>query len=279
MKYMLIRKADEATERGELPSQDLLAAMAEYNEKMVRAGVFVDGNGLRPSSEGCRVEFHDGEPVVMDGPFTETKELLAGYSVLEVDSLEEAVEWAKQWPAMDNDGNARLELRRYFTMADFEQGHGLDKHLQQAALPAGLNVHLSFAGNCLEAMQFYAEVTGGHLEAVMTYADTPAAEQMPKTMQDKVIHASLNIRGRRLMGADAPAERYEAAKGMQVQLEYTDAEQAERVFRQLAEGGQTVMPFDQTFWAYRFGMAIDRFGVPWMINCEAGPGPTQNSTS
>ncbi len=122
MKYMMMRKADADTERGVLPSQEILQAMADYNERLMQAGVFVNGNGLRPSSEGCRVEFHNGAPLVTTGPFDHTGELLAGYSILEVDSLEEAIAWAKQWPREDAGGNTTLELRRYFAMEDFNPG-------------------------------------------------------------------------------------------------------------------------------------------------------------
>jgi len=270
MKYMLIRKADMETEKGVLPTEEVLQAMADYNERMAQAGVFVTGDGLRPSREGCRIEFRNGEPLVTDGPFAETKELLAGYSVLEVDSLEEAIDWAKQWPPEDSDGNATLELRRYFTLEDFEPGPGLDKHRTLSQLPLEMNVHLTFPGNCRGAMAFYADVTGGRVESMITYGETPAAEDTPPDRHDDIIHASLNLRGRRLMGADMAGDCYQAPQGAQVHLEYQDPEQAERVFRQLCEGGSTIMPFEQTFWAHRFGMARDRFGIQWMISCQLG---------
>lgn len=273
MQYMLMRKADAATEAGELPSQAVLGAMADYNRRMLEAGVFVYGNGLRPTREGCRLQFRDGEPRVIAGPFTPSEELLAGYSVLEVDSLEEAIEWAKQWPREDVD--ATLELRRYFSLEDFEPGPGLDKHRDQARLPRALNVHLGFPGNCREAMTFYAEVTGGRLEALLTYGETPPAEETPPDWHDRIIHASLNLRGRRLMGADQAGECYQAPRGMQVFLEYAEAEQAEAVFQRLAEGGRVTLPIAPTFWAARFGMLTDRFGVHWMIACLPGDCPMQ----
>lgn len=265
MRYMLMRKADAATERGELPSETVLQAMADYNERLIRAGVFVSGDGLRPSREGCRLAFRDGEPRVIRGPFDATEELLAGYTVLEVDSLEEAIEWAKGWPREDTEGNATLELRRYFTMEDFNPGAGLDKHMAQSRMPRALQVHLNFPGTCREAMAFYAEVIGGHLEAVLTYGETPAAEQAPREWHDRVVHASLNIRGHRLMGADMMGECYQAPQGAQVFLDYEDVDQAAQVFQRLAEGGQVLMPFEATFWAKGFGMATDRFGVHWMV--------------
>ncbi|WP_163576466.1 YciI family protein [Halomonas faecis] len=277
MRYMLMRKADEATEAGELPSQEVLEAMADYNRRLDEAGLFVTGDGLRPSREGCRIERRGGELLVTDGPFVETKELLAGYTVLEADSLETAIEWARQWPR--EDGDVTLELRRYFSLEDFEPGHGLDKHLDQARLPSELNVHLCFPGNCREAMAFYAEVTGGRLEALVTYGETPAARDTPSELHDRIIHASLNVRGRRLMGADMAGDCYQAPQGAQVHLEYEALEQAEAVFQRLAEGGQVTMPFDATFWARGFGMATDRFGVHWMIGCQTGRCPMNDEES
>ncbi|MDN3556820.1 YciI family protein [Halomonas maura] len=265
MRYMLMRKADVDTEQGVLPSQELLQAMGDYNERLIRAGVFVTGDGLRPSGEGCRLEFRGGEPRVIQGPFDATEELLAGYSVLEVESLEEAIEWAKGWPREDGEGNVTLELRRYFTMEDFDPGAGLDKHMAQSRMPRALQVHLAFPGTCREAMAFYAEVTGGHLEAVLTYGETPAAEQAPQEWHDRVVHASLNIRGHRLMGADMMGDCYQPPQGAQLFLDYADVDQAAQVFQRLAEGGQVLMPFEATFWAQGFGMATDRFGVHWMV--------------
>lgn len=263
MRYMLMRKADAATEEGILPGQELLQAMADYNERMIRAGVFVTGDGLRPSREGCRIAFRDGEPQVTEGPFSAIDELLAGYTVLEVDSLEEAVEWAKGWPR--EDGDVTLELRRYFTQQDFEPGAGLERHATQARMPRGLQVHLNFPGNCREAMTFYAEVTGGHLEAALTYGETPMAAEVPAEWHDRIAHASLNIRGHRLMGADMQGDCYQVPQGTQLFLDYEDVERAAEVFRRLSEGGRVMMPFEATFWAKGFGMATDRFDVPWMV--------------
>lgn len=154
------------------------------------------------------------------------------------------------------------------TLEDFDPSPALEQHRSQGQLPREMNVHVSFAGNCREAMAFYAEVTGGNLEAMITYGETPAAEDVPPEMHDRVIHASLNLRGRRLMGADMSGECYQPPQGAQVHLEYEDTDQAERVFRELSEGGTVIMPFEKTFWAHRFGMAKDRFGVQWMISSQ-----------
>jgi hypothetical protein len=114
---MLIRKADKNTESGVLPSEELLSAMMKYNEEMVKAGVMLQGEGLQPSSKGARVRFSGGKPMVIDGPFTETKELIAGFSMIQVKSREEAIEWVKRWPALDNVDE--IEIRQVFEAEDF----------------------------------------------------------------------------------------------------------------------------------------------------------------
>jgi hypothetical protein len=123
---------------------------------------------LRPTSEGCRIQFRAGEPNVISGPFEPAGELLAGFSVLEVDSLEDAIAWAKQWPREDAGGNVTLELRRFFELEDFEPSQALEQHRSLGRLPREMNVHVAFAGTCREAMEFYSKVTGGKLEGVIT---------------------------------------------------------------------------------------------------------------
>ena len=119
MRFMIIRKADAETEAGALPSAELVAAMMKYNEEMVNAGVMKAGDGLQPSVKGARVRFSNGKPTVIDGPFTETKELVAGYSLIEVPSKEEAIAWLKRWPILDGHGNVELELRQLYEAEDF----------------------------------------------------------------------------------------------------------------------------------------------------------------
>src|SRR5690349_6398675 len=98
MRFMIIRKADADTEAGALPTRELISEMGKYHEEMVRAGILLAGEGLRPSSQGARVKFTGGSPSVTDGPFAETKELIAGFSIIDVASRAEAIEWVKRWP-------------------------------------------------------------------------------------------------------------------------------------------------------------------------------------
>ncbi len=126
MRFMVIVKATEDSEKGAMPSQEMLAAMGAYNEELVKAGIMLDGDGLRPSSHGARVRFDDeGNATVVDGPFTETKELVSGYWVFEVSSKEEAVEWARKAPFRGGE----LEIRPFSVPEDF--GEAFTPELQE----------------------------------------------------------------------------------------------------------------------------------------------------
>ena len=119
MRFMIIRKADANTEGDDKPTEELVKAMMAYHEEMIRAGVMLGGDGLQPSRKGARLEFRKGKPTVIDGPFSEAKELIAGYTLINVKSREEAIEWAKRWPAVDGDGEVQLELRQLYEVDDF----------------------------------------------------------------------------------------------------------------------------------------------------------------
>jgi hypothetical protein len=127
---MVIRKADSETEAGAEPSEELITSMLAYNQQMIDAGVFIDGAGLKKSAKGARVSFSNGKPTVTDGPFSEAKELIAGFSILEVSSREEAIEWVKAWPQLDGHGNVQIEIRELFSQSDFgEQAEAQFKDL------------------------------------------------------------------------------------------------------------------------------------------------------
>ena len=127
MRFMMIVKADRDSEAGKLPSEAALAAMAKYNEELIKAGVMLDGVGLQASSKGARVAFKGGKPRVIDGPFAETKELIAGYWMIQVRTKEEAIEWAKRVP-FDHVPEGVVELRQVFELEDFGQSDAVEKH-------------------------------------------------------------------------------------------------------------------------------------------------------
>ena len=128
MRFMMIVKASQQSEAGVMPSEKILGAMAKYNQELQKAGMLLDGSGLQPSSKGTRIEFAGGKRTAIDGPFTETKELIAGYWLIQAKSREEAVEWAKRAP-MDADGSdAEIEIRQLFELDDFAPGEAIDRH-------------------------------------------------------------------------------------------------------------------------------------------------------
>jgi hypothetical protein len=118
MRFMILLKADKNTEAGVLPSKKLLTEMGNYNEELVKAGVMLAGEGLQPSSKGARVKFSGAKRNVIDGPFTETKELIAGFWLIQVKSLDEAIEWVKRCPN-PLEGDAEIEIRRLYEAEDF----------------------------------------------------------------------------------------------------------------------------------------------------------------
>jgi hypothetical protein len=132
MRYMMIVKASQDSERGVMPSMELLTAMGKFNEEMVKAGVLLAGEGLQASSQGARVRFTPGgKTTVIDGPFAETRELIAGYWMIQVKSKEEAIEWARRSPAPHGpDQESEIEIRRVFESSDF----GPEVEVQEQAL-------------------------------------------------------------------------------------------------------------------------------------------------
>ena len=119
MRFMIFRMADKDTEAGVMPTEELFSSMTTYMEEMHKAGIVRGGEGLQPTSKGARLKFSKGKPKVIDGPFTESKELIAGYLIIEVPSREEAIRWMKRWPALDADGNVTLEIRQIYEADDF----------------------------------------------------------------------------------------------------------------------------------------------------------------
>jgi PhnB protein len=130
-----------------------------------------------------------------------------------------------------------------------------------------LNPYLNFNGQCEEALTFYAKVLGGEIIMILKGKDTPMADQMP-AFREMVMHGRIKVGGTLLMGSDS-GEHYTKPQGFSVTLNFTDPAEAERIFNTLSEGAQKItMPFHETFWAVRFGTFTDKYGTPWMVNCE-----------
>lgn len=139
--------------------------------------------------------------------------------------------------------------------------------------------YLNFDGDCAEAFRFYADVLQGELQAMISHGDTPMAGEVPPDWHPLIMHAYLVADDVVLMGGDRPPGWETGTQGFSVSLHVDSAEDAERIFGRLVEGGEVTMPMERTFWAERFGMLVDRFGTPWMVNYEgsvqyASPTPT-----
>jgi len=192
-------------------------------------------------------------------PFAETKELVGGYAIFDLKSKEEAIQMGTDFMQLHGDVmgpsyEGELEIRPIF-----------------GPPPNGakqLNSYLHFNGQCEAAFKFYEECLGGKIVSILTHGDSPIASQVPSERRNQVLHASLTIGNETLMGCDTPPEHYQKPQGFSVALHVKDPKEAERKFHALAENGTVQMPLQETFWSVRFGMVVDRFGIPWMVNCE-----------
>jgi PhnB protein len=135
-----------------------------------------------------------------------------------------------------------------------------------------VSAYVSFKGDCEAAFKYYVEVLGAKPGLLFSYANSPMADVVPEGWESKIMHGSVTIGGKLLEGADAPPERYEKPQGFALSLNVASAQEAERVFEKLGTGGRVLFPIAKTFWSERFGMVVDRFGIPWMINCETSGG-------
>src|SRR6195256_5627647 len=128
MRFMMIVKATKESEAGVMPSEKLIGEMQKYHEELQKAGVLLDGSGLQASSKGWRVKYSGTKRTVIDGPFAESKELIAGYTIIQVKSREEAMEWARRYPNPSIDGKeAEIEVRQFFELEDFGQSESVER--------------------------------------------------------------------------------------------------------------------------------------------------------
>ena len=131
-----------------------------------------------------------------------------------------------------------------------------------------MNPYLSFKGECEAAFTFYEQHLGGQLGAIFRYGGSPMAGDVPPEWADKIMHGSMTLGDQTVMGGDVAPDRYEGPRGFSLSLQIKSEAEAERIFQALARDGRVVVPLEKTFWAARFGMVVDQFGIPWLINCE-----------
>jgi hypothetical protein len=130
MRFMIIVKGNKDSEAGVMPEESLMAEMAAYHEELAKAGVLLDASGLQPTSKGVRIRFTAGKRTIVDGPFTEAKEIIAGYTLIQVKTREEGMEWARRFPAPFPGGEGEIEIRQLFELEDFEPNAAVDRFKQ-----------------------------------------------------------------------------------------------------------------------------------------------------
>lgn len=274
MKVMVIVKATKSSEAGELPSEQLFVEMGKFNEELVKAGIMKAGDGLRPSSEAKRVHFHGTNRTVTDGPFAETKELIAGYWLWEVASMQEAVDWVKRCPnPMPDDSD--IDIRPVYEMEDFAQLDPQGTHRAQeenlthvmTLQQASVQPYLFFSGRCEEALAFYEQAIGATVVMKMRFSESPDAVpdgMLQAGFEQKIMHSSFTVGKMTIMASDGCDDKSKF-EGFRLALSVSTAETADAVFNALASGGKVDMPLMKTFWSPRYGMVTDKFGIGWMV--------------
>lgn len=274
MRVMVIVKATNSSETGTLPSEELMAAMGKFNEELFQAGIMKSGDGLKPSREGVRVRFSGSNRTVIDGPFAETKELIAGYWLWEVDSMQQAIEWVKRCPNPMPE-ESEIEIRPFFEIEDFASVDTDREFAKQEELlrekmamqESTVQPYLFFSGRCEEAMAFYEQSLGAKVVMKMRFSESPDA--VPEGMlqagfEHKIMHASLTIGKMTVMASDGCDDKSKF-EGFRLALSVPTESAADSAFDALAEGGKVDMPLMKTFWSPRYGMVTDKFGVGWMV--------------
>lgn len=280
MKVMVMVKASPSSEAGKMPSAELLTAMGNFNEQLVKAGVMLSGDGLKPTSEGYRVRFSGKERTVTKGPFGQTSELLAGYWIWNVESMEEALEWVKKCPnPMEEDSD--IEIRRFYEMEDFAEVDTSGEVAQQEAQmlhtmalqQSTIQTYLFFSGRCEEALEYYQTHLGASVKYKLRFNESP--DPLPEGMlqsgfENKIMHAEFQVGDTRILASDG-CDDSTPFSGCSLAMTLPTEGAARRVFEALADGGKVAMPLATTFWSPLFGQVTDRFGVAWMVMVAGAP--------
>lgn len=284
MRFAVLIKADKNTEAGVMPTQQQLAEMGQFNEELVKAGVMLAGEGLHPSSKGARVRFSGKERRVIDGPFSETTELIAGFWLWQVRSREEAVEWAKRCPNPTGD-ESEIELRQIFEMADF--GAELTPELREqetrlrAQVEAQANAPMVDPVPPTQGAIPYLIVKGAP-EAIAFYRQAFGATEVIRldAPDGSIVHAELNIGSARFMlteerpqyGALSPKALGGSASSATFYVPDVDATVAQAI----TAGATVDMPLQDQFWGDRSASLTDPFGHKWMVAThKEDPSPEQ----
>lgn len=274
MKVMVMVKATPSSEAGKMPQPQLLEDMTKFNEELVKAGIMESGDGLKPSSEGFRVRFSKDKRIVTTGPFTETNEIIAGYWIWNVKSMEEAIEWVKKCPnPMEEDSD--IEIRSFYEMDDFAEldpdgtARAREEAMRQTLAMRKMDVrqYLFFSGKCDEALNYYQQHLGAQVNFLMRFNESPdpvPQELLQDGFANKVMHAEFSLGNTRILASDG-CNDVENFSGFRIALTLPDEAEAQRVFSALAASGKVDMPLTKTFWSPLYGQVTDKFGIGWMV--------------
>ncbi len=278
MKVAVFVKATNSSEAGVMPNQQLLEEMGRYNEELFNAGIIRDGAGLQPTSKAVRVRFSGTDRIVIDGPFAETKELVAGYWLWEVPSMTDAVDWLKKCPNPMPE-ESEIEIRPLFEAEDFGPELTAEMREQESNFEAKVALqkstvtpYLFFGGRCEEALEFYKAGLGAIVGMVMRFNESP--DPTPEGMlapgfENKIMHCEFKVGAMSIMASDGCSEGDANFGGFRLALSVPTAASADLAFNVLAASGKIYMPLSETFWSPRYGMVTDKFGVGWMVMVPA----------
>lgn len=280
MKVMVMVKASPSSEAGVLPSEQTMLEMGRFNEELIRAGIMKSGDGLKPTSAGVRVHFSGHQRTVTEGPFAATSELLAGYWIWEVKSLEEAIEWVKRCPNPMPEASD-IEIRPLYEMADFAENDPSGSVAKQeemlaaalASQASSITPYLFFSGRCEEALAHYERAIGAKIGQVIRFNESPDAVPeglLQPGFENKIMHSDFTVGNRMIMASDGCDDQSEF-EGFRLALSVATAADADRFFHALSEGGTVDMPLGPTFWSPRYGMVTDKFNVGWMVMVSPEP--------
>ncbi len=280
MRYMIIVKGDDRVEAGAMPEPESLAAMADYHEALQEAGILVDGSGLKPSSEGFRIRYEGDKRTVVDGPFTETRELVAGYTIIKVASRQEALDWARRFPNPRGEGkDCEIEVRRMFELEDFEPHESIERFRKMEVGTSEKSLESGTDGNARVSVPIPHLIVSDGEAAIAFYEKAFGARVHGRHKADdgkRLLHAHLEIGDGAVFlnddfpevcpgGAVAPTRL--GGVGSVIHLEVADADTAWE--QAVNAGAEVCMPLENQFWGMRYGQLKDPFGHLWSIG-----GPT-----
>jgi uncharacterized glyoxalase superfamily protein PhnB len=276
MRFMIIVKATKDSEAGVMPTDALISEMADYHQQLTDSGALVDASGLQPSAKGWRIQYAGKESTFVDGPFTEAKELIAGYTIIQVGSRDEAIAWTKRFPNPSIDGKeGEIEVRQLFELEDFEPGEGIERFRKMESQRSNGETTTSPqpANHCPEGMHTVTPhlVCAGAVQAIEFYKKAFSAVEILRLPgpNGKLMHAEIRIGDSTIMLAEETPEwgalGPKSLKGSPVTIHLYVENVDAFVERAVAAGAKITMPVADMFWGDRYGQIEDPFGHRWSV--------------